>query len=180
MKIINSGNCSNTTYRFHCTVCDCVYEAAEWELQQSCENTFPRHKYTHCPMCGNKIPTCYAEIVDSADKIAETTTENETKSESTENCCENCTYCDTRDDSSKFCVIYNKDLSGTTCDLYNNAETYNAKRAERTKLKDAVNLIQAYCTAHQGNCKGCLFSDNYKLGCPLAQLPEDWNTDCLM
>ena len=102
MKIINSGNCSNTTYRFHCTVCDCVYEAAEWELQQSCENTFPRHKYTHCPMCGNKIPTCYAEIVDSADKIAETTTENETKSESTENCCENCTYCDTRDDSSKF------------------------------------------------------------------------------
>lgn len=175
MKIIKLGNCNTTTiYRFHCTVCDCVYEAAEWELQQSSENTFPRHRYTYCPVCGNKIPTYYAEIVNSADKIAETTTEN---------CCENCAYVGTRDDSSKFCVIDDKELSGTVCDLYNSAETAmteRTERTERTKLREAVNFIQTYCAAHQGNCKGCLFSDNYKLGCPLAQLPEDWNTDCLM
>ena len=106
--------------------------------------------------------------------------ENETNSESTENCCENCTYCDTRNDSSKYCVIYDKELSGTACDLYKNAETGMTKQAERTKLREAVTFIQTYCATHLGNCKGCLFSDNYKLGCPLAQLPEDWNTDCLM
>jgi hypothetical protein len=82
MKIINPGN-DTTTYRFHCK-CSCVYEVAEWELQHSSEDckfwhkglliTFPRHSYTHCPRCGNKILTCYAEIVDSADTFAETIT----------------------------------------------------------------------------------------------------------
>ena len=50
----------------------------------------------------------------------------------------------------------------------------------RTKLREAVQFIQTYCATHQGNCKDCLFSCNDKHGCPLAQLPEDWNTDCLM
>ena len=180
MKIINSGNCSNTTYRFHCTVCNCVYEVAEWELQQSSENTFPRHRYTHCPMCGKKIPACYAGILISTDTHTESITESETKSESTENRCDTCAHLGTRDDSSKFCVVFGKELSDTACDLYKSAETAMTEQAERDKLKEAVNFIQTYCVAHQGNCKGCLFSDNYELGCPLAQLPEDWNTDCLM
>lgn len=105
--------------------------------------------------------------------------ENETKSESTENSCENCTYCDTRDDSSKFCVIYNKELPGTACDLYKRAETAITERTELTKLKVSVKFLQKYCENKRG-CKGCLFSGSMTEGCRLAQTPEDWNTDCLM
>ena len=181
MKIIDSGNYIPTTYRFHCTVCNCVYEADEWELQQSSENTFPRHSYTYCPICANKISTCYAEIVTNADTLAETVNEKESKSESTESCCENCAYLlGTPEVSSNFfCMIPGKELSGTACDLYKSIETYNAEQAEITKLREAVTFIQTYCAAHKENCKGCPFCYTHKFGCALAQLPEDWNTDFL-
>ena len=172
MKIIDSGNYIPTTYRFHCTVCNCVYEADEWELQQSSEVV-----YTHCPICHNKIPTCYAEIVNSVDTRTETITESGTKSDSTENRCENCAYLGTQDDSSKFCMIFSKELSSTACDLYKSIDTYKTEQTERTKLREAVNFIQTYCAAHQETCKDCPFNYKYKLGCALAQLPEDWNTD---
>lgn len=180
MKIINSSN-DTTTYRFHCK-CGCVYEAAEWELQCLDELSFPRFWYTHCPRCGNMISTYEAVIVDSTDTLAETISESEseTKSVSTENCCENCAYLGTRDDSSKFCVIIGKELSDTACDLYKSIETYNAERAERTKLREAVNFIQTYCAAHKENCKGCPFNYDGVLECALAQLPARWNTDRLI
>lgn len=169
MKIIDSGNYIPTTYRFHCTVCNCVYEADEWELQRSSEVV-----HTYCPICHNKIPTCYAEIVDSADTHTETITESETKSESTEIHCEECAYLGTRDDSSKFCMIPGKTLSTETCDRYKSRETYKAERAERTKLIAAVKSLQEYC-ANNHNCKDCPF-DRCE-GCELVQEPRFWNTD---
>lgn len=171
MKIIDSGNYIPTTYRFHCTICNCVYEADEWELQRSSEVV-----YTHCPICHNKIPTCYAEILDSTDTLAETVNEKEFKSESTENCCENCAYLGTRDDSSKFCMIPGKEVSDKVCDLYKSTETYKAEQVERTKLKEAAQLLQKYC-ANNHNCKDCPFSGSMDEGCRLAKTPELWNTD---
>lgn len=172
MKIINLGNYIPTTYRFHCTVCNCVYEADEWELQQSSEVTSQRHSYTHCPMCGNKIPTCYAEIVDSTDKIAETITKRETKSESAENHCEDCAYLG----SSNFCVIPGKTPSAEPCDCYKSIKTHIIERAELTKLKVSVKFLQKYCENNHG-CKDCPFSGSMDEGCRLAKTPELWNID---
>ena len=181
MKIIDSGNYIPTTYRFHCTTCNCVYEVNEWELQQSSEDTFPRHSYTYCPICANKISTCYAEIVTNADTLTETITESETKSESTENCCENCAYLGTRNDDSHFCMIPGKTPATMTCDCYKSKETYKAERTERTKLREAIQFLQNYCT-HNRSCKGCPFyrNENGRYECNLVQIPRYWGTDCLM
>lgn len=167
MKIIDSGNYIPTTYRFHCTVCNCVYEADEWELQRASEVV-----YTHCPICHNKIPTCYAEIVDSADTLAETVNEKEAKSESTENCCENCAYLG----SSNFCVIPSKTPSTEPCDCYKSIATNIIERSELTKLKVSVKFIQKYC-ANKHNCKGCPFDGSEGGGCRLIQEPRFWHTD---
>lgn len=167
MKIIDSGNYIPTTYRFHCTICNCVYEADEWELQRSSEVV-----YTQCPICHNKIPTCYAEIVDSADTLVEPVNEKESKAESTENGCENCAYLGTRDDDSHFCMIPGKTLSTGTCDHYKSI----VEQIECTKLKEAAQLIHTYCTNHP-HCKGCPFDGGVAERCELVQLPCDWDTD---
>lgn len=178
MRIIDSGNLNNITYRFHCVSCDCVYEVTERELQPASKNTFPSYKYTRCPMCDDKIPTCYAEIVNSVDTHTETITESETKSESTENYCETCTYLGvgTRDDSSKYCMIPGKTPSTVPCDRYKSIETYKAERVERTKLREAAQFIQKYC-ANKHNCKGCPFDGSEGGGCRLIQEPRFWHTD---
>ena len=94
--------------------------------------------------------------------------------------CINCTYLGTRDDGSKFCMIPGKKPSDKACDQYKSVESAIAERKELTKLRKAVQFIQTYCETHRAaGCKGCRFGYGYD-GCPLAQSPERWNTDCLM
>lgn len=172
MKIINPGKYNNITYRFHCVRCDCVYEVAERELQYSDELAFPRYRYTHCPMCGNEIPSDYAEIVDDADTRAEPICDSETKSDSTENGCEKCAYLG----SSNFCMILGKTLKTVACDRYKSRETNIIERSELTKLRVSVKFLQKYCE-NKHSCTGCPFSGSMDEGCRLAKTPELWNTD---
>ena len=103
--------------------------------------------------------------------------------ETTFNDCINCAYSGIRDDGSKFCMIPGKKPSDKACNRYKSVESAITEHAELIKLKEAVQFIQTYCAAHraahQENCKGCRFGYS-DTGCPLAQLPERWNTDCLM
>ena len=72
MQIIKLGDChAAPIYKFHCAVCNCIYIAAEWELQYSAKDANPELRYKRCPGCGNKIPAYDAKIVNIADLLAE-------------------------------------------------------------------------------------------------------------
>ena len=95
-------------------------------------------------------------------------------SETTGKSCINCTYFGIRDDSSNFCMIPGKALSGKACAYYKSTDVAMAEQAERTKLREAVQFIQTYCENNH-NCKGCPFDRDER--CGLVLEPRLWNTD---